>query len=108
MSTGDNVFTAASVAKECHIVPDDQIIYHINVTPISGSQIYELTCNELIVDIIEDDEDEEEEEETENEFTNVRRLTHRDISKVEVESVSEDEGKSLAEQYGIDFIEIMQ
>ena len=53
MSTGDNVFTAASVAKECHIVPDDQIIYHINVTPISGSQMYELTCNELIVDAVE-------------------------------------------------------
>ena len=99
ISTGDNIFTAASVAKECHIVPDDQIIYHINVTPISGSQIYELTCNELIVDIIEDDEDEEEEEETENEFTNVRRLTHRDISKVEVESVSEDDLESESYDY---------
>ena len=94
MSTGDNVFTAASVAKECHIVPDDQIIYQINVTPISGSQIYELTCNELIVDSIEDDEDEEEEEESESEFTNLRRITNRDISKLEVENVDEDDLES--------------
>ena len=99
ISTGDNIFTAASVAKECHIVPDDQIIYHINVTPISGSEIYELTCNELIVDSIEDDENEEEEEETENEFTNVRRLTNRDISKLEVESVSEDDLESESYSY---------
>ena len=93
MSTGDNVFTAASVAKECHIVPDDQIIYHINVTPISGSQMYELTCNELIVDSIEDDEDEEEEEESISEYTYQRKLTYRDITKLEVESVSEDDRK---------------
>ena len=99
MSTGDNVFTAASVAKECHIVPDDQIIYHINVTPISGSQIYELTFNELIVDSIEDDENEEEEEESESEFTNLRRITNRDISKLEVESVSEDDLESESFSY---------
>ena len=98
MSTGDNVFTAASVAKECHIVPDDQIIYHINVTPISGSQMYELTCNELIVDAIEDDE-EEEEEESENEFTYLRKITNRDISKLEVESVSEDDLESESYSY---------
>lgn len=99
ISTGDNIFTAASVAKECHIVPDDQIIYHINVTPISGSQIYELTCNELIVDSIADDEDEEEEEESESEFTNLRRITNRDISKLEVESVSEDDLESESFSY---------
>ena len=98
MSTGDNVFTAASVAKECHIVPDDQIIYHINVTPISGSQMYELTCNELIVDAIEDDE-EEEEEESENEFTYLRKISNRDISKLEVESVSEDDLESESYSY---------
>ena len=98
MSTGDNVFTAASVAKECHIVPDDQIIYHINVTPISGSQMYELTFNELIVDAIEDDE-EEEEEESENEFTYLRKITNRDISKLEVESVSEDDLESESFSY---------
>ena len=99
ISTGDNVFTAASVAKECHIVPDDQIIYHINVTPISGSEIYELTCNELIVDSIEDDEDEEEEEESENEFTYLRKITNRDISKLEVESVDEDYLESESYSY---------
>ena len=99
ISTGDNIFTAASVAKECHIVPDDQIVYHINVTPIAGSQTYELTCNELIVDSIPDDEDEEEEEESENEFTNLRRLTNRDISKLEVESVSEDDLESESFSY---------
>ena len=98
MSTGDNVFTAASVAKECHIVPDDQIIYHINVTPISGSQMYELTCNELIVDAIEDDE-EEEEEESENEFTYLRKITNRDISKLEVENVCEDDLESESYSY---------
>ena len=98
MSTGDNVFTAASVAKECHIVPDDQIIYHINVTPISGSQMYELTCNELIGDAIEDDE-EEEEEESENEFTYLRKITNRDISKLEVESVNEDDLESESYSY---------
>ena len=99
MSTGDNVFTAASVAKECHIVPDDQIIYHINVTPISGSQMYELTCNELIVDSIEDDEDEEEEEESISEYTYQRKLTYRDITKLEVESVSEDDLESESFSY---------
>ena len=99
ISTGDNIFTASSVAKECHIVPDDQIIYHINVTPITGSQIYELTCNELIVDSIPDDEDEEEEEESESEFTNLRRITNRDISKLEVESVSEDDLESESFSY---------
>ena len=99
MSTGDNVFTAASVAKECRIVPDDQIIYNINVTPISGSQIYELTCNELIVDIVEEDENEEEEEESESEFTNLRKITNRDISKLEVESVSDDDLESESYSY---------
>ena len=99
MSTGDNVFTAASVAKECHIVPDDQIIYHINVTPISGSHIYELTCNELIVDIVEEDDEEEEDEESDSEFTNLRKITRRDISKLEVESVSEDDLESESYSY---------
>ena len=99
MSTGDNVFTAASVAKECHIVPDDQIIYHINVTPISGSHIYELTCNELIVDIVEEDDEEEEDEESDGEFTNLRKITRRDISKLEVESVSEDDLESESYSY---------
>ena len=99
ISTGDNIFTAASVAKECHIVPDDQIIYQINVTPISGSQIYELTCNELIVDSIEDDENEEEEEESISEFTYQRKLSYRDITKLEVESVSEDDLESESFSY---------
>ena len=99
MSTGDNVFTAASVAKECHIVPDDQIIYHINVTPISGSHIYELTCNELIVDIVEEDDEEEEDEESDGEFTNLRKITRRDISKLEVESVNEDDLESESYSY---------
>ena len=31
MSIDDNVFTASSVVKESYIVPEDQIIYLINV-----------------------------------------------------------------------------
>ena len=31
MSIDDNVFTASSVIKESYIVPEDQIIYLINV-----------------------------------------------------------------------------
>ena len=101
MSTGDNVFTAASVAKECHIVPDDIIIYRIDVIPIAGSDSYELTCKELIVDSIEDDEDEDEEEESlsDDEFDKVRKMTNRDISKLEVESVSEDDLESESYSY---------
>ena len=96
MSTGDNVFTAASVAKECRIVPDEQIIYRIDVIPISGSDTYELTCKELIVDSIEDDE---EEESSDDEFDQVRRISNRDISKLEVESVSEDDLESSSFSY---------
>ena len=100
MSTGDNVFTAASVAKECHIVPDDQIIYRMDVIPIAGSDIYELTVKELIVDSIEEDEDEEEEESlSDDEFDFMRKMTHRDISKLEVESVSEDDLESESYSY---------
>ena len=99
MSTGDNVFTAASVAKECHIVPDDQIIYRMDVIPIAGSDIYELTCKELIVDSIEDDEDEEEEESLDDEFDYIRKMTNRDISKLEVLSVSEDDLESSSYSY---------
>ena len=96
MSTGDNVFTAASVAKECRIVPDEQIIYRIDVIPISGSDTYELTCKELIVDSIEDDE---EEESSDDEFDQIRRISNRDISKLEVESVSEDDLESSSFSY---------
>ena len=99
MSTGDNVFTAASVAKECHIVPDEQIIYRMDVIPIAGSDTYELTCKELIVDSIEDDEDEEEEESLDDEFDYERKMTNRDISKLEVESVSEDDLESSSYSY---------
>ena len=98
MSTGDNVFTAASVAKECHIVPDEQIIYRIDVNPISGSDTYELTCKELIVDSIDDDE-EEEEESLDDEFEYKRKLSNRDISKLEVESVSDDDLESSSYSY---------
>ena len=52
--------------------------------------IYELTCKELIVDSIEDHEDEEEEESLDDEFDYIRKMTHRDISKLEVESVSDE------------------
>ena len=100
MSTGDNVFTAASVAKECHIVPDEQIIYRIDVIPIAGSNTYELTCKELIADSIDEDEDENEEEEDEDdEFDLLRRISHRDISKLEVENVSEDDLESSSYSY---------
>ena len=100
MSTGDNVFTAASVAKECHIVPDDQIIYRIDVIPIAGSNTYELTCKELIVDSVDEGENEgEEEEDEEDEFDLLRRLSHRDISKLEVESVSDDDLESSSYSY---------
>ena len=99
MSTGDNVFTAASVAKECHIVPDDQIIYRIDVIPISDSDTYELTCKELIVDSIDDDDEEEEEESLDDEFEYKRKLSNRDISKLEVESVSDDDLESSSYSY---------
>ena len=100
MSTGDNVFTAASVAKECHIVPDDIIIYRIDVNPIAGSNTYELTCKELIVDSIEEDEDDDEEEESDDdEFTYLRKLTNRDISKLEVDCVSDDDLESESYSY---------
>ena len=101
MSTGDNVFTAASVAKECHIVPDEIIIYRIDVNPISGSDTYELTCKELIVDSIDEDEDEDEEEESisDDEFDKERIKIKRDISNLEVESVSEDDLESESYSY---------
>ena len=99
MSTGDNVFTAASVAKECHIVPDDQIIYRIDVTPIAGSDIYELTWKELIVDSIDEDEEDEEEESECDEFDYGRKMSYRDISKLEVESVSDSDLESESYSY---------
>ena len=99
MSTGDNVFTAASVAKECHIVPEEQVIYRIDVNPIAGSDTYELTCNELIVDFEEEEDDDEEEESDDDEFTYQRKLTNRDISKLEVESISEDDLESESYSY---------
>jgi len=101
MSTGDNVFTAASVAKECRIVPDDQIIYRIDVIPIPGSDTYELTCKELIVDSIEEDENEDEEEESESddEYDKIKKMSHRDISKLEVESISDDDLESESYSY---------
>ena len=56
MATGDNVFTAASVAKECHIIPKDLLIYQLDVISQKDSLGYELTCKELIVEPVEDDQ----------------------------------------------------
>ena len=65
-----------------------------------GSNTYELTCKELIVDSIEEEEDDDEEEESDDdEFTYLRKLTNRDISKLEVDCVSDDDLESESYSY---------
>ena len=99
VSTGDNVFTASSVAKECYIVPEDQIIYQIDVNPIEKFSGYELTCKELIVDLPDDDEDDSYSDESENDEFNYVRKYSKLTKNMAVESLCEDDLDSENDSY---------
>ena len=105
ISTGDSVFTACSVAKECHIVPDDNVIYSVDIIPTLNKDVYELKMKELIVESIEGNDDEEENQDelllSEDSSDSVERniQINRKFSKMLVESVSEDDLESESYSY---------
>ena len=102
VSTGDSVFTASSVAKECHIVPEEDVIYSVDITPIKNKDVYELKMKELIVESIDDDDEEEEEEsfsDESNDSIEKNIKIKQKFTKMEVESVSEDDLESESYSY---------
>lgn len=109
ISTGDNLFTAISVGKECHIVSEDEEIYQCDLIPFkspNGDLVYKLSMKEIIVDIDdESDSDTEEEEESSSSDSITMRTsrTKRKMSKLTnnmiVDSISEDDMESESDGY---------
>lgn len=90
IATGDNVFTATSVAKECHVIPEDTYIYRIELSREKG--VLELDYKELIMDI--GDEVDSDSSSDSNE------LPQRKISKlITVDDVDEDDLESESDGY---------
>ena len=97
MATGDNVFTATSVSKECHIIPEDLLIYQLDVISQKDSLGYELTCKELIVEPVEDDQQDDSysfSDESEGIRINMKRQVSKLTDNITVESVDEDDLES--------------